>query len=576
MRPKQKDHPEHIRARSNAAWEMKRSLYGWLEECYRHGMPGPNPYNEATVDDIVGDDDMGGRATYGSGGYADMEDLFDMILAEQADKLTNRIMAGIFPIGTNWAKIALGPHGHSFSALPDNKKVEIEEDEDKIFNTIKASNFHPEINESVNEIVVAGLGAIMPQKTRAGDSKLIQFEYASQAEIAPEKGPASEIWGVYRKVFLTKEMIAWTWPQADVSNLRDEVRESGSGGAKIPKPLALIEAVRFDPDMGKWVYDLIVSKSNALRHTSVAKQKLYSTTYRRNPWVIGRWKQGGKNPHGRSPVMLALANSRTLNATQEMTLQHASMVAGGMFLYNDASTFNPDTADFVPGSFLPVRQTGGPNADIAPLQVGGDPHLAQMKLDEMRGMVRRMMLDESFGDDDRTRRTATEVLYREKLLERDVGTPYNRIVKEMGLPILQRVVDIMTEAGAISPMWGEHDLAVDESGKLERGKPMELDGQEIIVTFTGPLATSQNLVDVHNTTQTLEIGQAYAGPEVMNMALKMDAVMAYIAEKKGVPAHLIRSEDERAQLAQKAEQTASMMMEQQQPQSTGAAGGMAT
>lgn len=562
--------PDTIRARCEAAWTQKRELYGYLEEAYRHAMPGLNPYAEAGIDDSYDEEDVGSSLSLG--GYYESDYLFDSTLAWLAQRLTNRIVAGVFPIGTHWGTFHLGPHGSAFGSLPKARQTQLEKDQDVVFNTISASNFHPAINESMLEIVVAGLGAIRPERTRSGDNRHVQFEFCSQAEIAPEAGEGNDIWAVFRKVRLTKEMIKWKWPEADVSHLRDDRVESKTGPA-VAKRIALIEAARFNPEKGNWMYDIVVGKGDSVRSGMKSKQVIYSTTMRRNPWVIGRWAQAGRNAHGRSPVMTCLADSRSLNATMEITLKNASMACSGIYVYNDASTFNPDTAEFMPGSFLPVRQTGGPNADIAPLNVGGDLQLSQVKMEEMRTSLRRMMLDEGLPSDDRTRRTATEVLWWEKQLERDLGTPYNRIVKEFGIPILQRVVDILTEKGAISAMWSTQDIQGNPALAAKKGKPMELDGQEVVVEFTGPLATSQRLVDLHNLVQTLEIGHQYLGTEVMNMSLKMEDILAKIAEYKNVSKDLVRDTEERQKLADSAAEAGAQMMQMRQQGVAGVPGG---
>lgn len=68
-----------------------------------------------------------------------------------------------------------------------------------------------------------------------------------------------------------------------------------------------------------------------------------------------------------------------------------------------------------------------------------------------------------------------------------------------------------------------------------------------------PIARIQNLNDVQTLTQYMEIA-AGLGPEQLNKVINVELALKDIADKMGIPKHLLRSDKERAQMQQQQEQ----------------------
>ena len=98
--------------------------------------------------------------------------------------------------------------------------------------------------------------------------------------------------------------------------------------------------------------------------------------------------------------------------------------------------------------------------------------------------------------------------------------------------------------------------------KQGRIKIPVVNGREIKIRSSSPLAQAQHQQDVATIDRFLGMIQMRVGPELLNILVKQDEVAKFIAKKLGVPEELIRSEEEMQQAAMQLQQ---MQQMQQQP-----------
>tara|TARA_R110000787_G_scaffold245559_2_gene351374 strand:- start:36 stop:506 length:471 start_codon:yes stop_codon:yes gene_type:complete len=142
---------------------------------------------------------------------------------------------------------------------------------------------------------------------------------------------------------------------------------------------------------------------------------------------------------------------------------------------------------------------------------------------------------------EKTPMTATEVAERMADLSRTIGAAFGRLQAELVNPVLQRVIYILKKQGRI--------------------KVPVVNGREVKIRSSSPLAQAQQQQDVATIDRFLGMIQTRVGPELTNILVKQDEVAKYVAKKLGVPEELIRSEEEMQQAAQQMQQ---MMAQQQQ------------
>jgi len=151
-----------------------------------------------------------------------------------------------------------------------------------------------------------------------------------------------------------------------------------------------------------------------------------------------------------------------------------------------------------------------------------------------------MLYDDSLPPDNMSARSATEIVQRMKELSQNLGSAYGRLITEAMTPIVRRVLYVMDQMNII-------DL------------PLEVNGLQVKVVPTSPLAQAQNMEDLDSVLQFAQIAQAFG--QAGQMAINQEEMLTYIAEKMGVPQNLLNSPEQKEQMMMEMQQ---MMAQQQQ------------
>jgi len=86
--------------------------------------------------------------------------------------------------------------------------------------------------------------------------------------------------------------------------------------------------------------------------------------------------------------------------------------------------------------------------------------------------------------------------------------------------------------------------------------PIQLDGQDIDIKFTSPLARAQDSKDILNVQQAVQFVLQNAGPDQAKIGFKLEDFGTWVAEKSGMPASLVRNEAEKQAVIQAGAQAA--------------------
>ena len=226
-----------------------------------------------------------------------------------------------------------------------------------------------------------------------------------------------------------------------------------------------------------------------------------------------------------------------------MTLKNASLSIGGVYTAVDDGVINTETVSIVPGAVISVSSNGGPRgASLQPLQRSGDPQMSQILTADLRANIKKALLDESLPPDNMSARSATEIVERMKELSANLGSAYGRLISECMTPIVRRSLELMNEMGMI-------DL------------PLKINGLEVQILPTSPLAMAGNMDRVNDVMSFLQISQSL-GP-VGQTLVKQDVVGDYLADLLSIPANLRTTPQERVQMQQQMMATAQAMAQQQ-------------
>jgi len=232
---------------------------------------------------------------------------------------------------------------------------------------------------------------------------------------------------------------------------------------------------------------------------------------------------------GRGPAVQALPDVRSLNKVKEFVLQKAAIDLAGMYTAADDGVTNPYNITISPGIVIPVGSNNSSNPSIRRLDTGANLQLAQFEMNELQTSIKRALFND-LRDPSGAVRSATEVAIESRELAKRIGSAFGRLQTEVLVPILKRVVFILTRRGLI--------------------QPLKLDGRDIEVKFLSPLAKSQDAEDIINVQQAVQFVLQNAGPDQAKIGFKLENFGTWVAGKTGMPEELIRTEDEKDKIIQ--------------------------
>lgn len=253
------------------------------------------------------------------------------------------------------------------------------------------------------------------------------------------------------------------------------------------------------------------------------------------PLPVARYDVKGLEAYGIGPGWNALPDSRML---QKMELDAILATELGVKPPLQGPTELQGTVNLFPGAYTPNTD---PNNAVRPLYQGQlDIGTLEAKIMRVEDRIKRaystdlfLMLDQL----DRGQMTAQEVLARNQEKLQQLGPVVERLQNEFLNLVIERVYNILDRNGIFPPIPPEvADM---------------LEGQEIKIEYLSPLAQAQKMSGV----TAIEQGIAFTGqvaqldPSVLARVNLSDAVAKYL-DRIGVPATMIRSDEEVEQLMQ--------------------------
>jgi len=126
-------------------------------------------------------------------------------------------------------------------------------------------------------------------------------------------------------------------------------------------------------------------------------------------------------------------------------------------------------------------------------------------------------------------RTLGENMMRMQDMLEQAGASFSLLEREFAAAVVKRGIHLMAREGIIPPL--------------------TVDGQAVTIQFTSPLAQArdqQELQGVNLYAQTMSM----VAPQEAGMMMDPDETSDYVREKIGLPARLIRSKEDRAEIMQ--------------------------
>jgi hypothetical protein len=472
-----------------------------FEECYEYALPQRESFYAETA------------------GQRRDDKIFDETAVVGVQEFASRLQHGIVPNFARWADFIAGSE-----VPPDQRDAvdnELDEVTDYVFEIIQNSNFGQEVHESFMDLAV-GTGIMAVEE---GDAlNPVVFSAIPLPHVVLDTGPDDRIDHVYRvRRKVRYSHLSLMYPKGSFDN-KVKMKEGGDDTTDV------LEVVCRDyTKKNQEAYNFYA----ICMDTETILDKREMNGVGSNPYVCFRWTKCAGEVYGRGPLLNALSAIKTTNLTVELILENAQMAISGIYQMEDDGVINPDTIQIVPGSIIPKAMG---SQGLQPINAAGRFDVAQLVLSDMRLNIKRALYNDMLGNPDKTPATATEVAERMADLSRRMGAAFGRLQSELVQPVLQRVIYILKKQGRI-------ELPT-------------VNGREVKIRSTSPLAQAQANQDISSIARFLELVGNSFGPEMLQLLIDGEQTAVHLAKKFGVPDSLIRDEEQRKQIAAMAQQLA--------------------
>ncbi len=504
-----------LKVRRNAARKERDSFQPLMDEAYQYAIP----FRKST------------RQT--GTGEKRVDQVFDHTAIDSAFRFAGKVQQDFWPAGQENFELEPGP-----IVLNPKEREGLSAELEPITKIAQSFFDDGEWDMAFHEMALdlsAGTGAIL---MNSSDDPETLWEPISVSidELLIEQGPNNKICAIFWDRKMSVRVLMDTWPEGKFSrDLQDLVRT---------KPEAEIEThvdTVYDRKSKRWHMLVWCDKQDTI---------IFSTQSRTCPWLLPRYFRVPGETYGRGPVMLAMPTIKTVNTVARLQLQAAAIAMLGIYTAVDDGVFNPDLAPLEPGVFWKVARNGGtlgPSINRFP-----DPRLdlSNMVLQDMRMGVKATMMDQSLPPDGAAVRSATEILERVKRLASDHLGAYGRLIKEVTIPAVKRVIELAYNKGLL---------------KTE----IPIDQLLIRIKIKSPLAIAREAARIEKVIQWLQMVLTLV-PQGAQRIAHLEVALTDIGRQLGVPSQYIVTTDQRAEIDKRAAEEKAALLAAQLAGATGA------
>ena len=502
--------PKQKLERYEKAKAHRQNFVDLFEECYEFALPQRESFY------------------YETAGQRRDDKIFDETAVVGVQEFASRLQSGLVPNFARWADLIAG------SEIPKSERDFVDNDLDEIteyvFEVLQNSNFSQEVHEAFMDLAV-GTGVLCVDEGDAVNP--VRFSAIPLPHVVLDTGPDDKIDHVFReRKGIRNSEITILYPDAKLDpKVQQRAQRDPEGKCTLLEVLCKDYSKKNEEAYLLYVIDMATK-------TYIKEQQFKGVGS--NPYVCFRWSKCAGEVYGRGPLINALSAIKTTNLTIQLILENAQMAISGIYQMDDDGIINPDTINLVPGTIIPKSpQSGG----LQPIQSAGRFDVADIVLSDMRLNIKRALYNDMLGNPDRTPASATEVAERMADLSRRIGSAFGRLQAELVQPVLQRVIYILKKQGRI-------ELPT-------------VNGREVKIRSSSPLAQAQSNQDITAVSRFLELVNAYFGPDTTNVLINSEETAIHLAKKFGVPDGLIRDREERREIVAMMQQMQQMQQQEQ-------------
>lgn len=529
---------EHLQ-RFNELENQSSNFRSLWDEIQRYVVPWRDPVQGAT-----------------SRGEKQTNKIFDST-AVNALTIASAAMHGMTtPSSSRWFSLR-----HPIPAL--NERVEVgawmEESSKRVMTALQQSNFNQSSQEMDSDLLAFGTGAMfirVKDPVRGLPFPGLQFRTLSPGSYVVVENEDGFVDTIYRKMRMSVWAIVRKWGLENVGREIQELWEQ----KKFDQRKFVIHAVlprkkgvqtandlrvprKERPFTSLWMVTSSDGTHSVGNHMGIglmngAPHVLMEDGLFEFPFFVPRWRLMSGEVYGRSPIIDALPDIRTLNQAVEYRLQAWQLAIAPPIATRDRGVIG----DVRLAPFGRTNVRGNPREAIMPIDIGANFNVANFQEEQLRDQIRKALFIEqiqSAQSQGLTPKSATEVSINFEMMTRILGPVANRLQPEFLSPLVTTTFRMLQRHDALPPA---PDELVEQGGDLG-------------VLYEGPLARSQSIQEVDAISRWLQVALPISevNPEILAW-VDFKEMGRTLADAVSLPRSVMKSretvEQETAQAAQ--------------------------
>lgn len=460
--------------------------------------------------------------------YAEGEDkttrIFDSTAVEATKSFANRIQGSVIPAWQQWADLVAG------SDIPEDEVEKVDETLEDIskvtFASINHSNFYQEISPALLDLAI-GTGCIAVEPGTMGED--LKFTCIPLSQLYPEKPLNGKLESVWRSFQMPPQNIKATWPAAKLGDKLSKMAEKPES-----MDVQIIMGQVYDPKTGMY-HQVVMSPDD--------KTVMYNQAFAYKRIIPFRWSVTPTETFGRGVAIDNLSDVKTLNKMVEQYLAASAFSINPMYTGVSDGIFNPHTVRFQPGAIVPVGSNASANPTLNPMQTGNNIGHGSMVVSELQAKIKEAFFASPLGDVTDPVRSATENMLRMQEYLRRAGASFGRLNSELVAPLINSVLMILAE--------------------INKVPPIQANGKQVKIRHQSPMAKTEQMEAFQNTQVWLQTNLSMLPPEQAQMGIKTENIPRITGEQLGIDKDLIRSDEEKQEIAEQTQAQMEQMNAQQ-------------
>jgi hypothetical protein len=501
-----------VTGRSARAYSDRQNWAQLYNQLYDYAIPNRRPAR------------VNGVQSNQSGGGSGMEKVFDATATKAAFRFAGRMSRDVTPPFQRFFELQVGPalkseiyratNGDDQMAKENIQQTEkdLEQVTGMVSAVLETAQFALAADEMYLDLF-GGQGALLMLED---EDEVMRFTAVPVGEIALREDGMGRVHGIYWEKIFKADTLKIHWPKGKFSaETEKKIKEDANAD------ICILQATEYDCKAKRWVH-LILEKDKTEAEPIEKTDDMLTC-----PWLTPRfWKVPGE-AMGRGPGLAALPTIKTVNKITELTLKAVAFAVLGLWTYRNDRTFNPKTARMYPGAMWAVSSNGGTMGPALQRQeMPGRYDVSNIVLQDLREQVKQTTFDDALPPDSGAVRSATEIVERMKRLMSDLAGAYPRLLLEIVIPLVKRVIDVLYRRKLISAK-------------------LPIDQLILKVQITSPIARAQAAQDVSSIVEWLQLMISLTGMEPAMLMAKIEEIYPAVGKMLGVSPAFIRTPKER-------------------------------